>query len=109
MEPFGCNALHAALTAGTPVDTAVDSVASSALGATRVGEIPFAVLHSSSVHSVLVSDPEIIAARDRLWEDFRLAVEPAAAAPFAAFLAGHIPGDLPCIILSGSNTDWAPA
>jgi threonine dehydratase len=108
VEPFGCNALNAALATGEPVDTAVDSVAESALGATRVGEIPFGVLASSTVRSVLVGDDEILAARDRLWEEFRLAVEPAAAAPFAAFLAGHVPGDLPCVILSGSNTDWAP-
>jgi threonine dehydratase len=108
VEPFGCSALHDAIAAGAPVDSTVDSVAGSALGATRVGDIPFAVLRSSSVHSVLVTDAEIIAARDRLWEDFRLAVEPAAAAPFAAFLAGHVPGNLPCVILSGSNTDWTP-
>ncbi len=59
--------------------------------------------------STLVDDTEILAARDRLWEEFRLAVEPAAAAGFAAFLAGRVPGSLPCIVLSGSNTDWTPA
>jgi len=106
VEPVNCCALHNALAAGAPVDSTVDSVASSALGATRTGEIPFAVLRPSSVHSVLVTDDEILAARDRLWEEFRLAVEPAAAAPFAAWLAGHVPGDLPCFVLSGSNTDW---
>lgn len=109
VEPVGCSCLHDALAAGDPVDSPVDSLAASALGATRVGEIPFAVLRSAGVGSVLVTDEEIIAARDRLWEEFRLAVEPAAAAPFAAFLAGRVPGDLPCIVLSGSNTDWAPA
>ncbi|WP_414635916.1 serine/threonine dehydratase [Actinophytocola sp.] len=109
VEPTGCACLHHALTAGEPVDSTVDSVAASALGATRVGGIPFAVLRDSGVRSVLVDDAEILAARDRLWEEFRLAVEPAAAAGFAAWLAGRIPGDLPCIVLSGSNTDWSPA
>ena len=52
---------------------------------------------------------ELLAARDRLWEEFRLAVEPAAAAPLAALLAGQVPGDLPCVILCGANTDWIPA
>lgn len=108
VEPESCCCLHRALSAGTPVDSPVDSVASSALGATSAGDIPFAILRDSA-HSILVSDAEILAARDRLWEDFRLAVEPAAAAPFAAFLAGHIPGDLPCLVLSGANTDWMPA
>jgi threonine dehydratase len=106
VEPAGCRALHEALAAGRPVDTAVDSVASSALGATRVGEVPFGLLRS--VRSVLVSDEQILAARDRLWEEFRLAVEPAGAVPFAAWLAGSVPGDLPCLIVCGANTDWQP-
>jgi threonine dehydratase len=108
VEPEHCCCLHNALEAGTPVESTVDSVAASALGASRIGDIPFAVMRDSGVRSALVSDHEIVAARDRLWEEFRLAVEPAAAAPFAAFLAGHVPGDLPCLILTGSNTDWNP-
>jgi threonine dehydratase len=109
VEPEHCCCLHNALAAGTPVDSAVDSVAASALGATRVGDVPFGVLRDSGVRSVVVADQEILAARDRLWEEFRLAVEPAAAASFAAFLAGRVPGELPCLVLSGSNTDWSPA
>jgi threonine dehydratase len=107
VEPTGCRALHDALAAGTPVDTEVDSVASSALGATRIGELPFAILRS--VRSTLVSDTELLAARDRLWEEFRIAVEPAGAVPFAAWLAGQVDGELPCLILCGANTDWVPA
>jgi threonine dehydratase len=106
VEPSGCRALHEALAAGRPVDTEVDSVASSALGATRVGEVPFELLRP--VRSVLVSDEQILAARDRLWEEFRLAVEPAGAVPFAAWLAGAVPGELPCLIVCGANTDWQP-
>jgi threonine dehydratase len=109
VEPVNCACLHHALAAGKPVDAVVDSVAASALGATRIGEIPFGVLRAAPVRSVLVGDEEIIVARDRLWEEFRIAVEPAAAASFAAFLAGRVPGDLPCVVLSGANTDWLPA
>ncbi|MEV4318286.1 serine/threonine dehydratase [Actinocrispum sp. NPDC049592] len=108
VEPENCRCLHDALAAGTPVDSKVDSVAASALGATRAGTLPFEVLNNADLKSVLVSDEEILAARDRLWEDFRLAVEPAAAAPFAAWLAGKVPGDLPCLIVCGANTDWSP-
>jgi threonine dehydratase len=107
VEPVGCQALHDALAAGRPVDSPVGSVAASALGASRVGEVPFAILRAAT--SVLVSDSAILAARDRLWEEFRLAVEPAGAVPFAAWLAGSVPGDLPCLILCGANTDWTPA
>lgn len=86
----------------------MNSIAASALGAARVGEVPFAVLRDAPVHSVLVGDDPILAARDRLWEEFRLAVEPAAAAAFAALLAGQVPGELPCVVLCGANTTWSP-
>jgi threonine dehydratase len=56
----------------------------------------------------MISDAQIIAARDRLWEEFRLAVEPAAATVFAAWLSGQVPGDFPCLVLSGANADWTP-
>jgi threonine dehydratase len=107
VEPDGCCCLHDALAAGEPVDTAVDSVAASALGATQVGALPFELLRNS--RSCLVTDEELLAARDRLWEEFRLAVEPAAAVPFAALLSGQVSGALPCIVLCGANTDWVPA
>lgn len=106
VEPERCRALNAALAAGEPVDVEIDSVAASALGATKVGSVPFEVLRSSRVTSVLVSDAELLAARDRLWEEFRLAVEPAAAVPFAAWLAGRTEGDLPCVIVCGANSEW---
>ncbi|HEY0807019.1 MAG TPA: serine/threonine dehydratase [Pseudonocardiaceae bacterium] len=106
VEPDGCRCLHEALAAGEPVDTAVSSVAASALGASRIGDLPFELLRGS--RSALVSDAELLAARDRLWEEFRLAVEPAAAVPFAAFLSGQVSGVLPCLVLCGANTDWQP-
>jgi threonine dehydratase len=107
VEPENCRSLHDALAAGHPVDATVNSIAASALGATRVGDLPFAILRD--VTSVLIDDAAILAARDRLWEEFRLAVEPAGAVPFAAWLAGLVPGDLPCLILCGANADWTPA
>jgi threonine dehydratase len=103
VEPTGCRAVHAALDAGAPVDVEIDSVAASALGATRIGDVPFAVLRASDTVRLLVTDAEILAAQERLWEEFRLRVEPAAAAPFAAWLAGRVPGELPCLVLCGAN------
>lgn len=108
VEPERCNCLHAALAAGEPVDAQVESVAASALGATRVGAAAFEVLSAHRVHSVLVTEDEIVAARDRLWEEFRLAVEPAGAVAFAAWLAGRVPGELPCVLLCGANANWTP-
>ncbi|WP_201298309.1 serine/threonine dehydratase [Nocardia sp. CY41] len=106
VEPEHCRCLHDALAAGRPTDSAVDSVAASATGASRVGKVPFTVLTAHDVSSVLVSDEQILQARDRLWEECRIAVEPAAAIPFAAWLAGQVPGELPCLIICGANADW---
>ncbi|MGH3433246.1 MAG: serine/threonine dehydratase [Thermocrispum sp.] len=107
-EPAGCRCFNAALAAGRPVESAVDSIAASGLGATRIGDLPFRLLTDAAAVSALVSEDQIVAARDRLWEEFRLAVEPAAAVSFAALLAGQVPGDLPCLILCGANTVWSP-
>jgi threonine dehydratase len=104
VEPTGCRAVHAALEADTPVDVEIDSVAASALGATRIGDVPFAVLRAAGAVPLLVTDAEIVSARERLWEEFRLRVEPAAAAPFAAWLAGRVPGELPCLVVCGANS-----
>jgi len=103
VEPEHCRAVHAALTEGAPVDVGVDSVAASALGATRIGDLAFDLLAAADAVPLLVSDAEIVAARDLLWEEFRLRVEPAAAAPFAAWLAGRVPGEHPCLVLCGAN------
>jgi threonine dehydratase len=53
---------------------------------------------------LLVTDAEIVSAQERLWEEFRLRVEPATAAPFAAWLAGCVPGELPCLVVCGANS-----
>jgi threonine dehydratase len=109
VEPDGCPTLHAAVEAGEPVDVGADSVAASALGAARIGDLAFAAYQANPIGLALVTDKEIIAARDRLWEDFRLAVEPAAATVFAAWLSGQVPGAHPCLVLSGANAAWNPA
>ena len=110
VEPDGCPTLHAAVSAGHPVDVTVDgsSVAASALGAARAGRHAYAACEAGAVRLAMVSDEQIIGARNRLWEEFRLAVEPAAATVFAAWLAGEVPGDFPCLVLSGANADWTP-
>jgi threonine dehydratase len=109
VEPEGCPTLHAAAAAGEPVEVGADSVAASALGASRAGDLALAAYRAHGVALALVSDAQIVAARDRLWEEFRLAVEPAAATVFAAWLSGQVPGGNPCLLLSGANADWIPA
>ncbi|GHF58267.1 threonine dehydratase [Amycolatopsis bartoniae] len=108
VEPEHCDSLNRALEAGEPVAAETTSIASSALGATRVGRTPFDILTSHPLHALRVPDDEILAARDLLWHEFRLAVEPAAATAFAAWLANRLPGDLPAIVLCGANSEWQP-
>ena len=74
---------------GGPVDIPVSGLAADALGATRLGEHPWAALSAVGATSVIVSDDEVASARSQLWKDFRILVEPAAAAPLAALLNGR--------------------
>jgi threonine dehydratase len=111
VEPEACSSLHAAVEAGKPVDAPVDysTVAASSLGASRVGELAVEAYQTFGGGLALVDDAAIIEARDRLWEEFRLAVEPAAATVFAAWLDGQVPGELACLVLSGANATWTPS
>ncbi len=63
-------ALHAALAAGSQVDVAVSGFAASALGASRVGDICFALARKQKIESILVSDSAIIDAQRALWQNW---------------------------------------
>ncbi len=110
VEPENAPTLYAALAAGKPVDVSVSGVAADSLGARRIGEIGFAVAVRTGVESVLVSDADIVAARSRLWDEYRLAVEHGAAAAYASLTSGaYVPsaGERVVVILCGANTDPA--
>ncbi len=110
VEPQGAPTLHRALEAGGPVDVAIDSVAADSLGARRFGTIAFEVLGRTGVTSVLVPDAAIEAARERLWQDYRIGVEHGAATAYAALLDGAYRPDRDervVVILCGANTDPA--
>ncbi|MGW4353651.1 threonine/serine dehydratase [Nocardia sp. NPDC004582] len=108
VEPVGAPTLHAALAAGHPVDVDVSSVTSDSLGANRIGDIAMEVARRYAVRSALVSDDAIVMAREYLWREFRIVVEPAGAAAVAAIQCGAYvpgPGERPVIVLCGANTD----
>lgn len=107
-EPEHCRALNAALEAGGLVDVPVSSVAADSLGARRVSANALHWARQRHVSSVLVSDDAIVAARRRLWNDHRLAVEHAAATAVAALDTGAYrpaPQEHTCVVLCGANTD----
>ena len=108
VEPATIPTLHQALAQGAPVDIGVSGVAADALGARRIGEIPFGVAQRFPPHSVLVSDREIVAARAELWRQYRIAAEHGAATAYAAVHTGRIAelsGRKVAVIVCGANTD----
>ncbi len=108
VEPDTAPTLNAALAAGAPVDVAVSGVAADSLGARRLGDIAWAVATRTAVRSLLVGDDDLIAARRALWRGWRIAVEPGAAAAFAALTSGAYvpePGERLAVVLCGANTD----
>lgn len=110
VEPATIPTLHAALAAGRPVDVEVGGVAADSLGATRLGDIAYAMATRARIRSVLVDDADIIAARKLLWDQHRLAVEHGGATAFAALLAGAYQpreGERIAVVLCGANTDPA--
>ncbi|MFF5407909.1 serine/threonine dehydratase [Streptomyces misionensis] len=126
VEPEKCRALNAALAAGHPVDVPVDSVAADSLGARRTSAMALHAAQQDHAMSVLVSDDDIVHARQTLWDHRRLAVEHGAATALAALLAtdqgcreldltarhttpsrSYRPGngEKVCVVVCGANTD----
>lgn len=106
VEPETSCALHAALTAGAPVDVEVSGVAANALGARRIGAICHDLAQAADVQSVLVSDAAILDAQALLWRELRQLVEPAGATALAALLSGAYrpsPGETVAVLICGGN------
>jgi threonine dehydratase len=111
VEPESCTTLASALAAGRPVDVTVGGIASDALGARKIGEIPFSIAREHVAEAVLVSDEAILEARQRLWEGLRIVAEPGGVASLAALLsAAYVPdmGERVCVVICGGNTASLP-
>ena len=108
VEPERIPTLAAALDAGRPVDVTFGGIAADSLGAKRIGNVGYAATVAAVVQSVLVSDTAIIAARQLLWDEFRIAAEHGGAAALAALTSrAYRPTahERVVVILCGSNTD----
>jgi threonine dehydratase len=108
VEPELAPTLAWALRAGEPVDAPAGGIAADALAPRRVGSLmfPLAQRHVSEV--VLVSDEEIRAAQEALWQALRLVAEPGGAAAMAALLSGRYraeAGERVGIVLCGGNSN----
>jgi len=110
LEPELAPTLYRARAAGEPQDVAVSGIAADALGARRVGAIPWEIARRHLADALLLPDDAIRQAQATLWKDFKLAVEPAAALGLAALQTGAYvprPGETVALILCGANVDPA--
>lgn len=110
VEPTGADAMSRSFAAGEPASIdAVRSIADS-LGAPKTAPYAFALCRRFLDDLVLVDDDAIRAAMLLLFEEAKLAVEPAAAASTAALLGplrDRLSGKRVCVIASGTNIDAA--
>ncbi len=110
LEPERAPTLHAARQHGEPVDVAVSGLAADSLGAQRIGSIAWQISRRWVDGSHLLPDDAIRAAQQRLWREFHLAVEPAAALGLAALWSGALrpqPQERVAVVLCGANFDPA--
>lgn len=74
---------------------------------TALGEKPFAVIRRDVAGVATVTEPEIEGAMRLVWEILKVVIEPSAAVPLAALLAGKFPlsGKKVGVVFSGGNVD----
>ena len=110
LEPELAPTLYRAREAGEPVDVAVSGIAADSLGAKRIGAIAWEVTQQHVKDALLLPDAAIRAAQLWLWNEFKLAVEPAAALGLAALQTGaYAPraDEKVCLVICGANLDPA--
>lgn len=107
VEPEAAPTLTRALEAGKPTDTEAGGVAADSLAPKRVGELMFPFAQRYVERVILVSDQEIQASQQMLWDVMRVVTEPGGAAAFAALLSHRYrpkDGERVGVLLCGSNT-----
>ena len=108
LEPELAPTLHRAREAGRPVDVEVSGIAADSLGARRIGTIAWEIAQGKVHDALLLDDAAIREAQLWLWQEMKIAIEPAAALPIAALRSGRYkPGhaEKVCLILCGANLD----
>ena len=104
VEPAAISTLAASIASGAPIPRPAGVSIADALGPPSIGAGPLSVLAHLLDEAVVVSEEQIAEAFRFLYARAKLAVEPAAAAPVAALLAGlvePVPGTV--LVLSGGN------
>ena len=110
LEPELAPTLFQARASGAPVDVAVSGIAADSLGARRIGHIAWGIAQRFVTEALLLHDDAIRDAQRWMWNELKLAVEPAAALPLAALRSSAIrprAGEKICLIVCGANLDPA--
>lgn len=90
VEPVGAPSMLESVRAGRVVELPEVRTIAGTLAPRAVGPATLAIARDLVRGIVLVSDDEMCAAMQRLWDDLRVLVEPAGAAAVAALLAGRV-------------------
>jgi len=108
VEPEAAPTMTRALEAGRPVDSPAGGIAADSLAPKRVGELVFPIVQRFVDRVLLVSDEQIVAAQQRLWDSLRIVTEPGGAAAFSALLSGRYEctaRERVGVVLCGGNTE----
>ncbi|HKQ62622.1 MAG TPA: threonine/serine dehydratase [Candidatus Polarisedimenticolaceae bacterium] len=108
VEPFGADVMTRSLATGAPVRLARLDTVADGLAAPFTGEWPLRHVRAHVDEVVRVEDAAILEALMRILTRTKLVAEPAAAASYAAILAGAVklpPGTRTVCVLSGGNLD----
>ncbi|MEO0820542.1 MAG: threonine/serine dehydratase [Pseudomonadota bacterium] len=106
VEPERAPTLARALQDGPDAEVEVGGIAANSLGARRIGQVAHSLATRHGVESVTVPDDAIAEARDLLWRELRLLVEPAGACALAALTSGAWrpqAGERVAVLVCGAN------
>jgi threonine dehydratase len=109
VEPNGADSMRRSFAAGAPVRIDRVSTIADSLGAPYALPYSFRICHHFVRKVVLVDDNALRTAMRLLFDELKIAVEPACAASTAALtgpLADRLRGRRVVLVLCGSNTDW---
>ena len=110
VEPSGACGMQQSVAQGAPMEQVVVDTIADSLGAPMHAPLTFANVRDHVDELVQVSDDELRAAMRQMFDDMKLAVEPACAAALAAMnrpLAARLADKRVALIACGSNIDMA--
>ncbi len=109
VEPAGADGMRQSLKAGAPLDSVVVDTIADSLGAPMHRPYSFSLINQYVDDIVTVSDDQMREAMRRVFNDMKLAVEPACVASIAALSmdASDLQEQRVCVLACGSNIDQA--